>query len=104
MSHELRTPLNSIIGFSEVLQDELFGPLNPRQKDYVQYIGTSGSHLLRLINDILDLAKVESGKMELELTRFSLVEALGFSFTMLKEKALKHGISLSLEVEPEAAG
>ena len=102
MSHELRTPLNSIIGFSEVLQDELFGALNPKQKEYVQYIASSGSHLLRLINDILDLAKVESGKMELELTRFSLDEALELSFTMLKEKALKHGIALSLEVEPEA--
>ena len=102
MSHELRTPLNSIIGFSEVLQDELFGALNLKQKEYVQYIASSGSHLLRLINDILDLAKVESGKMELELTRFSLGEALAISFTMLKEKALKHGIALSLEVEPEA--
>ena len=104
MSHELRTPLNSIIGFSEVLQDELFGPLNPKQKEYVHYIDSSGSHLLRLINDILDLAKVESGKMELELTAFLLKEALDLSVTMLKEKALQHGITLSLEVEPEAQG
>ncbi|MHB8067737.1 MAG: PAS domain-containing sensor histidine kinase [Desulfobaccales bacterium] len=102
MSHELRTPLNSIIGFSEVLQDELFGALNLKQNEYVQNIYNSGIHLLRLINDILDLAKVESGKLELELTRFSLVEALELSLTMLKEKALKHGIALSLEVEPEA--
>ena len=76
MSHELRTPLNSIIGFSEVLQDELFGDLNLKHKEYVQNIHISGMHLLSLINDILDLAKVESGKMELELTRFPLKEAL----------------------------
>lgn len=104
MSHELRTPLNAIIGFSEVMQDELFGPLNPKQKEYVQNIHNSGFHLLGLINDILDLAKVESGKMELELNRFSLKEALEVSLTMVKEKAMKHQIALSLEVEPEAGG
>ena len=104
MSHELRTPLNSIIGFSEVLRDELFGPLNPKQKEYVEYIDSSGGHLLRLINDILDLAKVESGKMELELTAFVLKETLNLSLTMLREKALQHGINLGLEVEPEAEG
>lgn len=102
MSHELRTPLNSIIGFSELLQEELVGALNLKNKEYVQNIHISGMHLLSLINDILDLAKVESGKMELELTRFPLKEALEASFTMLKEKALKHGIALRLEVEPEA--
>jgi PAS domain S-box-containing protein len=70
MSHELRTPLNSILGFSEVLADELFGKLNERQKEYAKDIYSSGKHLLDLINDILDLAKVESGKMELELSGF----------------------------------
>lgn len=104
MSHELRTPLNAIIGFSEVLEDELFGALNPKQKNYVQNIYNSGQHLLRLINDILDLAKVESGKMELELSRFSLKEALELSLTMVKEKAMKDRIALSLELEPEAKG
>jgi signal transduction histidine kinase/CheY-like chemotaxis protein len=104
MSHELRTPLNAIIGFSEVLQDELFGDLNTKQKEYVQNIYKSGLHLLGLINDILDLAKVESGKMELELNSFSLKEALESSLVMVKEKAMKQGIALSLEVEPEAEG
>ena len=76
MSHELRTPLNSIIGFSEVLQDQMFGPINEKQQEYVNNILTSGRHLLSLINDILDLSKVESGKMELEPSAFSLRESL----------------------------
>jgi len=67
MSHELRTPLNSINGFSEVLYDETFGPLNEKQKNYVNNVLTSGQHLLLLINQILDMSKVESGKMELSL-------------------------------------
>ncbi len=69
MSHELRTPLNSIIGFSEVLEDQLLGSLNASQRENVQYILKAGRHLLSLINDILDLSKVESGKMELEVDR-----------------------------------
>src|SRR5512133_406228 len=72
MSHELRTPLNSIIGFSEVLQDQMFGQINGKQQEYINNILTSGRHLLSLINDILDLSKVESGKVELELSRFLL--------------------------------
>src|SRR5207249_7872618 len=76
MSHELRTPLNAIIGFSEVLSERMFGELNDKQAEYLQDILTSGQHLLSLINDILDLSKVEAGQMELELGRFSLVEAL----------------------------
>jgi len=68
MSHELRTPLNSINGFSEVLYDETFGPLNEKQKKYVNNVLTSGKHLLLLINQILDMAKVEAGKMRLELS------------------------------------
>jgi signal transduction histidine kinase/CheY-like chemotaxis protein len=102
MSHELRTPLNSIIGFSEVLDDSLYGPLTENQKEYVASILSSGRHLLNLINDILDLAKVESGKMELELERFSLGDALNASMMMFKEKAFKHMIKLSLEIEPDA--
>jgi PAS domain S-box-containing protein len=102
MSHELRTPLNSVIGFSEVLIDELFGPLNERQKGYAANILRSGRHLLDLINDILDLSKVEAGKMELELGRFSLKETLEESLAMLREKAIRHRISLTLEVAPEA--
>jgi PAS domain S-box-containing protein len=101
MSHELRTPLNSVIGFSEVLQDQLFGALNGKQQEYVQNILASGKHLLSLINDILDLSKVESGKMELDLTEFSLLESLAASLTMLREKAMKSGIELKMELTPE---
>jgi signal transduction histidine kinase/CHASE3 domain sensor protein len=97
MSHELRTPLNSVIGFSEVLQDQLFGTINEKQQEYVQNILSSGRHLLSLINDILDLSKVESGKMELELTEFSLQETLEASLMMLKEKALKGEIDLQMD-------
>ena len=100
MSHELRTPLNSIIGFSEVLEDELLGPMNASQRENLQYILKAGRHLLSLINDILDLSKVESGKMELEVDRVSLKEMLEASLVMHQEKALRHGISLDLQIEP----
>jgi len=102
MSHELRTPLNSVIGFSEVLQDQMFGQLNEKQQEYVNHILTSGRHLLSLINDILDLSKVESGKMELELSTFLLRESLDASIMMLREKALKGRIALHLDLAPEA--
>jgi len=102
MSHELRTPLNSIIGFSEVLQDQLFGPINEKQQEYVHNILSSGRHLLSLINDILDLSKVETGNMELETSPFLLRELLDSSMMMLKEKALKGGIELHLDLAPEA--
>ncbi|MBU0665289.1 MAG: response regulator [Proteobacteria bacterium] len=102
MSHELRTPLNSIIGFSDVLQEQMAGELNEQQEEYVNYILTSGKHLLSLINDILDLSKVESGKMELDPSPFLLPEALNGALSMFKEKAMKHGLSLTLEIEPDA--
>ncbi len=102
MSHELRTPLNGVIGFSEVLEDGLYGDLNDRQKTYVRHIYNSGKHLLGLINDILDLSKVEAGKMEFDVSRFPIRAVLNSSVVMLKEKAMKHGIALSVEVEPEA--
>jgi signal transduction histidine kinase len=102
MSHELRTPLNSVIGFSEVLQDQMFGPINEKQQEYITNILTSGRHLLSLINDILDLSKVESGKMELELSGFSLREAIDAALMMLREKAMKGGIELRLELTTEA--
>ena len=75
MSHELRTPLNAIIGFSEVLLERMFGELNEKQDDYLKDIHSSGQHLLQLINDVLDLSKVEAGRMELEASRFDLPEA-----------------------------
>jgi signal transduction histidine kinase/CheY-like chemotaxis protein len=102
MSHELRTPLNSIIGFSEVLEDELYGELNEKQIEYVRDINNSGRHLLDLINDILDLSKVEAGKMELELSSFFVKEILGASISLFKENALKRNLSLSLDIMPDA--
>jgi signal transduction histidine kinase len=102
MSHELRTPLNSILGFSEVLQDKLYGPLNGRQSEYMEMITSSGRHLLSLINDILDLSKVESGKLELDLSIVPLRNALNGAMALLKEKAMKHGIALALDLDPGA--
>jgi signal transduction histidine kinase len=99
MSHELRTPLNAVIGFSEVLQDRMFGELNDKQAEYVQDIHSSGRHLLSLINDILDLSKVEAGRMELELSSFHLPTALESALTLLRERATRHGIALGLEVD-----
>jgi signal transduction histidine kinase len=101
MSHELRTPLNAILGFSEVLLEQIFGEVNDKQQEYLQDILTSGRHLLSLINDILDLSKVEAGRMDLEPSRFSLPQALDNGITMIKERAGRHGIILSLVVAPE---
>jgi len=98
MSHELRTPLNAIIGFSQVLQERYFGELNEQQADYVNDILESGRHLLSLINDILDLSKVEAGKMTLRLSPVNLCRLLRHSTTMIREKCLKHGISLDVDV------
>jgi len=94
MSHELRTPLNAIIGFSQILQDEDYSTLEERDRGYAKDIYESGSHLLNLINDILDLAKVESGTMELELEPVNIKHLLESSLIMIKEKALKHNIEL----------
>ncbi|MBI4849180.1 MAG: HAMP domain-containing protein [Nitrospirae bacterium] len=102
MNHELRTPLNSVIGFSEVLNDELYGSLNAKQKEYLADIMTSGRHLLSLINNILDISKVEAGRMELETGLFLLSGAIDTSMAMLREKANKHNISLSLDMKPGA--
>jgi GAF domain-containing protein len=98
MSHELRTPLNAIIGFSEVLLQQMFGPLNPKQAEYLDDVLSSGRHLLGLINDILDLSKIEAGRMELDVDTFSLVEALQNGVTMVRERAARHRIALALDV------
>jgi signal transduction histidine kinase len=102
MSHELRTPLNAVIGFSEVLQDRLFGDLNDKQAEYVTDIHASGRHLLTLINDILDLSKIEAGRMELQVTAFALSDVLENAVTLARERATRQGISLGLEVDPSA--
>ncbi len=100
MSHELRTPLNAIIGFSEVLLERMFGEVNEKQTEYLHDILSSGQHLLSLINDILDLSKIEAGRMELAPAPFHLPLALGNAVTLVKERAGRHGIALTLEVDP----
>jgi len=100
MSHELRTPLNAIIGFSELLQQQSFGALNERQRQYVEDVRGAGHDLLVLINDILDLSKVEAGRMELELDDVSLRETLETGLTMHAERAAREGVALGLRLEP----
>jgi signal transduction histidine kinase len=97
MSHELRTPLNHIIGFNELVLDKSYGELNPVQEDFLNDVLQSSRHLLSLINDILDLSKVEAGKMELNLTPVYLLPLLENSLVMVKEKAQKSGIALHTE-------
>jgi len=100
MSHELRTPLNAIIGFSEVLHAEMFGELNERQHAYVGDVLEAGRHLLALINDVLDLTKIEAGRMDLDLARVSLEDILQSGMTMHGEHASRAGIALGLRVDP----
>jgi signal transduction histidine kinase len=101
MSHELRTPLNAIIGFSDVLRERMFGPLNAKQMEYVSDIHASGEHLLSLINDILDLSKVEAGRMELDVHAFDVRAALENCCTLIRERVLRHELRLSVEVAPD---
>ena len=103
MSHELRTPLNAIIGFSEVLLEQMFGSVNDKQRDYLDDILSSGRHLLVLINDVLDLSKVEAGMLELQLSTFSLPAVLQGGVTIVRERAVRHGITLSLDVSPDVS-
>jgi signal transduction histidine kinase len=100
MSHELRTPLNAIIGFSEVLGERMFGDLNEKQDEYLKDIHASGQHLLSLINDILDLSKIEAGRMELESQPFDLPAALDNALTLIRERAARHGLRLEVTVDP----
>jgi signal transduction histidine kinase/CheY-like chemotaxis protein len=98
MSHELRTPLNAVLGFSEVLLERMFGEINERQEEYLRDIYSSGRHLLELLNEILDLSKVEAGRMQLEYSEFDLRAFLDDAASMLRERALAHGIQLSVDV------
>ncbi len=102
MSHELRTPLNAVIGFSEVLIDRMFGELNERQDEYLHDIWNSGKHLLELLNEILDLSKVEAGQMVLEPTTFSVGGALEYALSLVRERAAAHAITLTVEVADDA--
>ena len=101
MSHELRTPLNAVIGFSEVLQEQYFGELNDKQAGYVGDILDSGKHLLSLINDVLDLSKIEAGKEELEFSQVNVTDLLENSLVMIREKCFKHDINLDLHVQQQ---
>jgi signal transduction histidine kinase len=101
MSHELRTPLNAIIGFSEVLREEMAGPLNASQRQYVEDVLEAGQHLLSLINDILDLAKVEAGRMELALVDVSILDTLESGLTMHEARASRNAITLNLTIDPD---
>jgi signal transduction histidine kinase len=100
MSHELRTPLNAIIGFSEALREKMFGDLNAKQEEYLNDIHASGRHLLSLINDILDLSKVEAGRMELDVSAFGASDALEAALSLVRERAQRQDVALSLETDP----
>ncbi len=100
MSHELRTPLNAVIGFSEVLLQRMFGELNEKQGEYLQDIYASGQHLLSLINDILDLSKIEAGRMELAPAPFHLPTTLENALILVRERATRHGIALHIDLDP----
>jgi signal transduction histidine kinase len=101
MSHELRTPLNAVIGFSEVLLERMFGEINERQEEYLRDIWSSGKHLLELLNDILDLSKVEAGQMVLQPSAFHVGTVLSGGLSMVRERATRHGIELVLEMAPD---
>lgn len=101
MSHELRTPLNAVIGFAELLQDQWPGPLNEKQSNFTGEIVESGRHLLSLINEILDMAKIESGKLELQLSQFRVGDLVARSLTFVKEAAVKQGVEIYNLLEPE---
>lgn len=103
MSHELRTPLNAVLGFSEVLLDEMLGPLNDKQKQYCREIYNSGSYLLLIINDLLDLSKIEAGKMELDLQQCDVAGLIDEVKGLMQEKAQRRGVSLVYRVDTPLA-
>jgi signal transduction histidine kinase len=98
MSHEFRTPLNAVIGFSELMATGLGGPLTDQQKEYVTDIFTSGQHLLSLVNDILDLSKVEAGRMELQMNEFNIERLIETSIALFKEEAYKHSLQMTFKI------
>ena len=98
MSHELRTPLNAVIGFSDVLLEGMPGPINDRQREYLRDISASGRHLLELLNDILDLSKVEAGQMTLDRGEFSLPQAIEHGVMTVRERASRHRIAIEINV------
>src|SRR5260370_24813546 len=99
MSHELRTPLNAVLGFSDILLQRMFGGMNEKQEEYLRDIRESGTHLLSLIKDILDLSKIEAGRMELEVTDFDLPQAIDNALILVRERAGRHGIALHQVIE-----
>jgi GAF domain-containing protein len=101
MSHELRTPLTAIIGFSEVLSQKVFGEMNDKQSEYMDDIISSGRHLLSLINDILDLSKVEAGRMDLDLTKFDVPMAIDNALILIRERATRHGIKVAHHIDEQ---
>jgi signal transduction histidine kinase len=103
MSHELRTPLNAIIGFSDLLLERMYGEMNAKQENYIRNIQTSGKHLLSLINDILDLSKIEAGRMELDLSGVHIPSALQNAMMLIRERAQRQSIELSCNVDPQIA-
>jgi PAS domain S-box-containing protein len=102
MSHELRTPLNAVLGLSQLMSQEIFGNLNQKQREYVNCIHTSGEHLLSLINDILDLSKVEAGKEQLSFVPLNIQEICENCLAMVREQAYAQGLKLILDIAPEA--
>lgn len=101
MSHELRTPLNAVLGFSQLLQEQIFGTLSEKQQQYVAGISISGRHLLNLINDLLDLSKIEAGKEELTWETFAVEEVCQICLSLVQAKANERGLQLLLEIAPE---
>jgi len=100
MSHELRTPLNGILGFTEFLLDEKPGPLNAKQKEYLGDVLSSGQHLLQLINDVLDLSKLETGRIQLRVETFSLPAAVTEALGVVSDRAAQKRIALRAQIEP----
>ncbi len=101
ISHELRTPLTGILGFSSVLSEQIFGPLNPKQKQYIESIHSCGKHLLALINDLLDFAKIEAGKEELNLEKLIVEEVGQDCLSLFEETCKQRGLELSLAIAPD---